>query len=559
MNKEELECILISDFNIDILKGYLDNDLNRPAINATVVPFGQVIPTLIDKELECWKRKYDIAVVWTQPQAVIESFGHSITYQQVSMDQILAEVQEYSRLLSGLQNRVNCIFVPTWVLPSYYRGFGLLDMKKNIGVKITLLKMNIALSEALDNEKNIYLLDSERWVESVGSNSFNSKMWYLAKSVFDIKVFKEASEDIRAALNGIMGLARKIIVLDLDDTLWGGVLGDLGYENIVLGGHDPAGEAFVDFQKALKSLLGRGILLAIVSKNNEQTAMEAINNHPEMILKANDFVGWKINWGDKAKNIVDLISELNLGLQSVVFIDDNPMERARVREALPEVFVPEWPEDKMLYKEALLGLRCFDAPALNKEDLERTKMYVDDHGRQDLKVRIGSLEEWLQTLDIKVKIENLDEVNLQRTAQLLNKTNQMNLSTRRITEKELMDWTRGDNRKLWVFSVSDKFGSLGLTGIISLEMEGKTGQIVDFVLSCRVFGRKIEEAMVSTAVTYARSIGLERLLAKYMPTSKNKPCFEFWQRSGFKYDEKENIFSWGATQEYAMPKVIKII
>ena len=173
---------------------------------------------------------------------------------------------------------------------------------------------------------------------------------------------REAAADIRAAFVGLRGAAKKLLVLDLDDTLWGGIVGDAGWENLRLGGHDPQGESFADFQRAIKNLKRRGVVLALVSKNEESVALEAIRNHPEMVLKEDDFVGWRINWTDKARNIAELATELNLGLQSVVFIDDNPVERARVREALPEVFVPEWPEDKLLYASAFGQLRCFDAP-----------------------------------------------------------------------------------------------------------------------------------------------------------------------------------------------------
>jgi len=183
----------------------------------------------------------------------------------------------------------------------------------------------------------------------------------MGKLAFGNEVFKEAVKHVKSSLRGIRGKARKIVILDLDDTLWGGIVGDLGWRDLNLGGHDPVGEAFVDFQKTLKSLLNRGIILGIVSKNEESVALDALQNHPEMVLRPDDFAGWKINWSDKAMNIVELVAELNLGLDAVVFIDDNPVERACVKETLPDVLVPEWPEDRMLYKKALLDLDCFNS------------------------------------------------------------------------------------------------------------------------------------------------------------------------------------------------------
>ena len=284
----------------------------------------------------------------------------------------------------------------------------------------------------------------------------------------------------------------------------------------------------------------------------------AIQNHPEMVLRLEDFAGWKINWNDKAQNIVDLVTDLNIGLQSAVFIDDNPVERARVREALPEVFVPDWPENKMMYKSALLRLPCFDTPSTSPEDRKRTSMYVAERQREVLKRRVESLDEWLKTLHIKVKVEELNETNLQRAAQLLNKTNQMNLTTRRMTGSELVDWVKPDNRKLWIFRVSDKFGDSGLTGIVSLEVNQKTGRIIDFVLSCRVLGRKIEETMLYAVISYAQFIQLDDIYADYFPTPKNQPCFAFWKQSGFTYNKGKNCFTWQIRHPYALPDAIQI-
>jgi FkbH-like protein len=447
--------------------------------------------------------------------------------------------------------------MPLWVLPSYYRGYGMLDVKNDIGIANLLMRMNLRVADNMKEESSVYLLNTQKWIEDSGRNPFNPELWYMAKIPFGNDVFKQAVKDIKSALSGISGKAKKLIILDLDDTLWGGIVGDVGWENVVLGGHDPIGESFVDFQKTLRALTNRGILLGLVSKNEEPVALEAIQKHPEMVLKLEDFAGWKINWGDKAQNVLDLVSELNLGIDSVVFIDDSPVERARVREAVPEVFVPEWPQDKMQYRKALLGLRCFDTPVVSKEDLERTRMYVSERQRKSLKEQAGSLDQWYRTLETKVTVEELGDVNLSRAAQLLNKTNQMNLSTRRMTEAEFVSWGHKEGRKLWVFRVSDKFGDAGLTGIISLEKEGKAGKITDFVLSCRVMGRKIEETMLHTLIAYARSLELEEVYARYMPTAKNRPCLRFFQNSGFE-NVDDSVFRWNLGMDYPKPEHIEL-
>ena len=559
MNKESFRAVLISDFNIEIFSGYLSNDESLPAVDAAVAPFGQVIPILMQEDLEYWQGGFDLAVIWTRPEAVIESFGDLLAYKTSPTNNILDEVDQFASLLVDRSNGVQTVFVPAWTLPPYMRGFGMLDMKKDMGIANTLMQMNLRLSEKLGASSNIFMLDSQKWISAVGKYAYDPKLWYRGKIAFGNTVYKEAVKDIKSALTGIQGHSKKIIILDLDNTLWGGVVGDLGWENVVLGGHDPSGEAYADFQAALRSLTNRGILLGIVSKNEESTALEAIKNHPEMVLKLEDFAGWKINWQDKAQNIIDLVSDLNLGLQSAVFIDDNPVEQARVREALPEVFVPEWPADSLLYKSSLLGLRCFDTPSISKEDIERTKMYANEQQRNELRKNLSSLDDWLSGLEIKIRVEELNEGNLQRSAQLFNKTNQLNLTTRRMTEKALLDWANGDGHKLWTFRVSDKFGDSGLTGIISLEMKNNECRIVDFILSCRVIGRKVEETMLFTAAWYAKSLGLRTIKAEYIPTPKNKPCLDFWKRSGFDMDENGTSFTWDVEKDYDLPHQIEIL
>jgi len=542
--------VIVSDFNASSLASCLKSHEDGPAVETVMAPFGQVMPALLNADLPCWHGNPEFAVVWTQPQSVIESFGDALRYQPVSVERILTDVDAYASLLVGLRERVNFVLVPTWVAPSFHRDFGLLDMKTGLGMTNTLMRMNLRLVDNLEKWSHTYVLDSQRWLEAAGVHAYSPKLWYMGKIPFGNDVFIEATKDIKATLSGLYGESKKLVLLDLDDTLWGGIVGEVGWSRLTLGGHDPAGEAYADFQRALKALTCRGVLLGIVSKNEEAVALEAIRRHPEMVLRIEDFAGWRINWQDKAANILDLVKSLNLGLQSVVFLDDSPVERARVREALPEVLVPEWPDDKRLYARAVRSLRCFNPPSITQEDMHRSRMYQSERHREESKRDMVSMEEWLKTLGITVKVEVLGESNLQRVAQLLNRTNQMNLTTRRMPEAELFRWAQAPHRRLWAFRVSDRFGDSGITGILSLEIQDLTGTIVDFVLSCRVMGRKIEEAMLYRAVHYARSKGLTDVRARFFPTEMNKPCLDFWLRSGFIYRATDNEFWWDVKNHY---------
>jgi FkbH-like protein len=306
------------------------------------------------------------------------------------------------------------------------------------------------------------------------------------------------------------------------------------------------------------TLSRRGVALAVVSKNEESVALEAMRRHPEMLIRPEALAAWRINWRDKAENIVALANELNLGLQSIVFIDDHPVERARVRSALPEVLVPEWPADPSRYVLALSALSCFDTAQLTDEDLARTSLYRAERARKAVELESGSMEEWLATLGTEVTFAPLDTASSPRAAQLLNKTNQMNLRTRRLTEAELLAWAREPQHELWVVTVSDRFGSAGLTGILGLRCEPERVVVEDFVLSCRVMGRRVEETLVWAAVERARALGRTQVVAELLPTPKNRPCLELWERSGFTRGAEPTIFVGDATQPLPRPGAITV-
>jgi FkbH-like protein len=557
--QRELQCVCLSDFNLSNLAAYLADSADTPLVRTMPTEYGQVVPYLLDEEAECWQGKPHAAVVWTRPEAISPNFARLMQREVATSEAVLADVDEYVDLLSRLQGRVGCVLVPTWTIPSYDRGLGLLDLRPGIGMRAVLSQMNARLCERLAAEKSMFALNAEHWLAQTRRPGFNAKLWYMAKIAFDNEVLKLAAAEIKAALRAVRGETRKLIVLDLDGTLWKGVVGDVGWENLVLGGHDPEGEALVDFQRHLKALTRQGILLGIVSKNEEAVALHAINNHPEMGLRQGDFAGWRISWSDKAQNIADLAAELNLGLQSVVFIDDNPVERDRIRQALPEVLVPEWPDDILLYPSFLAAMRCFDASSLNAEDRQRTSLYTAEQNRRKERAKMQSVDDWLKTLETVVTVEPLTPENLPRAAQLLNKTNQMNLTTRRMSDAELIQWSAMPGRCCWAIRVEDKFGAAGLTGLLSVESSDDELTLVDFVLSCRVMGRKIEEIMLNMAVEHARRKNLKAIVATYLPTPKNKPCLDFFRRSGFTEEQRSNTFRWSASRDYPASGSIKLI
>jgi FkbH-like protein len=553
-----VRCLLVADFTIDGLIPFLASGAEAPAMQARVAPFDQVVPTLLDEAAECWRFRPDAAVVWTRPQTVSRAFGRLLNGEPASGEEIVQEVDEFAGLLRQAAGRVAALFVPTWTWPAYDRGLGLLDLDVRLGPAYHRTRMNLRLAEAVAGDRGIYLLDAGRWVSLAGANATNPKLWHLGKIAFGPEVFKHAAADVKAGIRAVQGRTRKLLVVDLDDTLWGGVVGDVGWENLVLGGHHPQGEAFVAFQRGLAALTRRGVVLGIVSKNTEAVALEAIERHPEMVLRPNHFAAWRINWRDKADNLIDLAAEVNVGLDAVVFIDDNPAERARVRQALPQVLVPEWPTDRLLYARALAELTCFDGTAVSEEDQARTRMYVSERQRTAARQSAASVEDYLASLGLRVLVEPLGPANLTRAAQLLNKTNQMNLATRRLSEPQLLAWAREEGHHTFVFRVSDRFDDYGLTGLASLARDGGVGHVIDFVLSCRVMGRGVEEVMLATLAECGRRLGLDRLTARYLPTARNAPCRTFLdERSGFAAGAGGD-YAWDLRRTYSAPAHVAV-
>ncbi len=559
MNTQALRCVTLSDFNVENFNALLSNDPEEPSIDVVGTDFGQVRQYLFDEQAACWSDRADCAVVWTRPESIIPSFKRLRNFEAVDVRDALAEVDEFSGQLLLLKGRADTVVIPSWNIPPDENGLGLLDLRHGVGLRSALTRMNLRLAEKLADHPEYFILDAQRWLFAAGQTAYNPKLWAMAKVPFTKRVFEAAVAEVKDALRAMQGRARKLIIVDLDNTLWGGVVGDEGWEGLRIGGHDPLGEAYAGFQHALKAMTNRGILVGIVSKNTEDIALEVWRKHPEMVLGLDDVAGWRINWDDKAANVLALVDELNLGLQSTVFIDDNPFERARVREALPEVLVPEWPESPFRYQQALLAMRCFDSPSLTSEDRKRASMYVAERKRTSTKMEAGSLEQWLQTLELKVEVAPLGDGNLARVVQLLNKTNQMNLRTRRLSEAELIEWVNGADRNLLTFRISDRFGEAGLTGILSIEKRGDEAHVTDFVLSCRVMGRGIEEAMLAVAASEAKKMGAARVVAEYLPTKKNSPCLEVWKRSAFANGASEHVFSWVLGDLYPVPSHVDLL
>jgi len=548
MKKNKVSINIISSFNhanfVSLLKNSSNFDWEVNEVN-----YNQVFQTLTNSNAKMWKQRSNVTLIWTTPESISSEFQKLQNKNEANSDIIKKDVDYFCSCIRSIKKYSDIVLVPNWILKQPNETSLAFAYSKGFGLEYNLSFMNYYLSEQLNKEKNLYILNSSKWLLNCGASSaYSSKLWYLTKTPFSNNFFKQVISDLSNLYESTKGLSKKLLILDLDDTLWGGIVGEVGWKNLRIGGHDHLGEAFRDFQIQIKSLKNQGIILALASKNDEITAIEAINSHPEMVLSMEDFVAHRINWEDKAKNIVDIVDELNLGLQSVVFFDDSPFERTRVRATLPEVLVPELPKDPEDYNTFLSKLRCFDKTYITDEDKIRGNLYKSESKRTKLKQQLKSLSDWIKTLDLTIIIENIKNENTPRAVQLLNKTNQMNLSTRRLNEREFNKWVQEDKNNLWTIRAADKFGDYGIVGIFSISIKDNVATLVDFILSCRVVGRYIEETMIEFLKEFCYENNVNKIKGKYKKTEKNSLCYYFFNKLKL-IDSNQHSFEFSSNQK----------
>ncbi len=409
-----------------------------------------------------------------------------------------------------------------------------LEYNSEYGLQDTVNAYNAELASLARRQPNIVMADIASLAASIGfENWYDCRMWFLARSRWSYKAMVALADRYAATISANIGVMRKCIVLDLDNSLWGGVVGEDGLEGLRLG-QEGIGRAYVEFQLELLNLYRKGVLLAVCSKNNPDDALAVIRRHPDMRLREENFAAIRINWEDKAANLRVLAEELNIGLDSLVFIDDSPVERSRIRQAAPEVLVPDWPSDPAEYKMALLRLsaRHFCKLTITTEDSRRGETYKAQAERSKLAESASSLEDFYRSLQMQAKIGLADSFTIPRIAQLTQKTNQFNLTTRRYTEAEIKAINQDPDCAIWWLNLADQFGPNGIVGVLILRRQSPDTWLIDtFLLSCRVMGRTVEDAFLAVVT---RELGQVTLIGEFRPTSKNHPVRDLYPRLGFR-------------------------
>ncbi len=494
--------------------------------------YDQIDVQLIDPLSEVYCFQPDEILLWISSQRLYEEFMVlPVTEKSGYADKVLQRLRYYWDLIAG-----NC---GARVLQMNFteiqdKPLGQFSCKVEETFTYQIRKLNASLQEAMAADRNIYPVDLLSVQVRIGQEQFfHAPFYYSAKmpvSLDGISYMAEAAAGVLTAMHGHM---KKCIITDLDNTLWGGIVGDDGIGGIEIG-ELGRGHAFTNLQRWLKQLKEYGVILAVCSKNEEKAAREPFEKHREMVLRLDDFSVFVADWKDKAANICLIQETLNIGMDAIVFLDDSPFERGLVRQAIPALEVPELPEDPALCLEYLQYCNYFEAISYASADGNRTGMYQAEFARRQSQTSYGSLDGYLQSLGMEGRVQPFSSDNFARVAQLTQRSNQFNLRTVRYTQEEIARIAKSSQYLTLAFSLKDKYGDYGLVAVAILEKKSVTEVFIDtWLMSCRVFKRGMEEFVMNCMVRIVRQHGFLLINAQYLPTAKNVPVKDIYTKMGF--------------------------
>ncbi|MBF0627347.1 MAG: HAD family hydrolase [Magnetococcales bacterium] len=535
-----LRAVKIQYLSSFVLQPYLPSlitEAARQGLNAQchIGPLNTLIQELIHPASETVTGGYDVVFLMSRLQDAAPGLAlHFLTLTPEAVEeQIQNLVAEWVQALQQFRARCGSVVIVHSFAQPCYPLLGILEGMNPDSQTVAIQRLNALLAQGIRTIPDVYLLDFDRVCAQVGhANCRDDKFWYLARAPLSPVLMPELARTQATFLNVLHGTVRKCLVLDLDNTLWGGVIGEEGMAGIAIG-HSGQGLVFREFQETILEFFHRGVLLAIASKNNAADALAVLRDHPDMLLREHHFAAMRIHWQPKPESVVAIARELNIGLDALVFLDDSPQERALMRAARPEVLTPELPADPMGYANLLRQLGVFDKLTLTREDRQRGAMYQQQAQRARLRSEATSMTDFYRGLAMRATVEPVDTLSFPRALDLVHKTNQFNLTTRRHDEQTLRAFLEDDRCGFFVLRVMDKFGDNGLVGVAILRILEHHAELDSFLLSCRVIGRTVETAFLSHLLAWVGTRGVTRLLADYIPTPKNQPVAQFLPDHGF--------------------------
>ncbi len=495
--------------------------------------YASALQEAVDRTSHIHAAGLDFAIIATDRRIV--GLDYAASDAETAAARVDAAFDRLRMIVDNLKGSVASAILVQTVTPPLEGLFGSYDRLEAGSAFAMVEALNRRIAEwAASGE--VILLDIARLAGSVGLEAWEDPgHWHASKLSFGPGMIPLYADFVARTIAAIRGRSRKCLVLDLDNTLWGGVIGDDGLTGIELGQGSPAGEAFVAVQRMALELRARGVVLAVCSKNEDDAARLPFREHPDMILKEDHIAVFQANWTDKAANLRAIAQTLNIGIDSLVFLDDNPAERMQVRGELPLVAVPELPEDPAQYPRALAAAGYFEAVSFSKEDRERAAYYQANAERAAMLSATANLDEYLASLDMVCTIGRVDPISRSRVTQLINKSNQFNLTTRRYAEREVEAMETDPRRHAIQVRLVDRFGDNGIIGVVIADRQGQAWDIDTWLMSCRVLGRRVPEAVLSHLVEAARADGASILSARYVPSAKNRMVAEHYRTLGFAY------------------------
>ena len=516
------------------IKGYAYEE--KIALTVFDADYNQIDAQVMDDSSELYQMTPDFTLFWLCTEKLYEAFCQS-TNRSDFANQIITS-------LEGYWNRVNQQYKTTILQFNFTqiddRVFGNYGNKTPDSFLFQIRKLNYLLMEKCTQYKNVFIIDIDYLQQIYGEYGIKeNKMYYIAKIPLSTKILPEVAKQTIDVIKAMKGKMKKCVILDLDNTLWGGVIGDDGLENIQIG-ELGLGHAFSEFQMWLKELQKRGIILAVCSKNEEETAKEPFLKHPEMVLHMEDIAMFVANWEDKASNIKRIQDTLNIGMDSIVFLDDNPFERNLVKSMIPDITVPNLPEDPSQYLNYVKSLNLFETSAYSETDKNRTKQYQEEMGRVNLQKQFSSYSEYLESLEMVAEAKPFDKFHFSRIAQLTQRSNQFNLRTIRYTEQEIEQLAKEKEHLTLYFTLKDKFGDYGLISVVIMDKQPEnTLFISEWVMSCRVLKRSMEEFILDEIIRTAEEHGFDKVTGEYIRTPKNNMVSELYKKMGFQEVSKD--------------------
>lgn len=497
--------------------------------------YGQYRQELLNPNSELYRFRPDVVLLALDTPSISLALPLSSSRDPVE-DLIDKTVQEWSHLWSLARKAGAAVVHQSLVIPPVHL-LGHADAQRPAAPTALLQRLNQKTFEVA-TQQGVHLLDLETLAAQVGKHLWcDAPLWHHAKQAITPAFAPLYADHVARILGALRGLSAKCLVLDLDNTLWGGVVGDDGMDHLELGQGTGVGEAFQAFQSFAKDLKQRGVILAVCSKNDPKIARAAFEKHPEMRLQLSDIAAFVANWDDKATNLRTIASTLQLGLDSLVFFDDNPAERALIRQNLPQVHVPEVPEDPADYIACLSDAGYFEAITLTQDDLQRAEQYQANQRRQELKESQTDIDGFLKGLAMDMEISPFDDLGRTRITQLINKSNQFNLTTRRYTEEQVQQIQKDPQALTFQIRLKDTFGDNGMISVLILKplmLQEKKGYAIDtWLMSCRVLGRQVEQEVLNALCEVARKQQAEFLWGEYIPTEKNDLVRDHYEKLGF--------------------------